>query len=57
MTYKLLTVFFLIAAVFSASDAASAQQTHILKGNIVNQDGKAVEYVAVGIPGSGIGAI
>ena len=57
MTYKLLTVFFLIAAVFSASDAASAQQTHILKGNIVNQNGKAVEYVAVGIPGSGIGAI
>ena len=57
MTYKHLTVIFLIAAVFSASDAASAQQTHILKGNIVNQDGKAVEYVAVGIPGSGIGAI
>lgn len=57
MTYKHLTVIFLIAAVFSASDAASAQQTHTLKGNIVNQDGKAVEYVAVGIPGSGIGAI
>ena len=30
---------------------------HLLKGRIINQDGVSIEYVAVGIPGKGIGTI
>lgn len=57
MLLKFIPGYILAAMAVSLPFDADAQQTHILKGNIVNQDGKAVEYVAVGIPGSGIGAI
>ena len=33
------------------------EEGHLLKGRIINQDGVSIEYVAVGIPGKGIGTI
>lgn len=57
MIYNNFPIIFLVTAVISVPVMAAERQTHILKGNIVNLDGEAVEYVAVGIPGSGIAAI
>lgn len=38
-------------------DMEGKEDGHLLKGRIIDQDGAAVEYVAVGIPGKGIGTI
>lgn len=57
MRIDFLPVLIAVMTGLSASDLHGQDSTYIIKGHIISTEGTPVEYVAAGIPGTGIGTV